>query len=194
MSLRAPPPALEALALAYLESGQGASLLARRIVASRLAALRAHKPSSRPLSTEERRALAKEVRVGLESLRTEYLEELARAREAQKDKRERTDRQTDSATDPPPLDRCRPPSQERLDAFSPLAFASAAVHRAASAVVGAWGRLTGSPRWRWRTRGDDRVRPSHRRLEGRVFKIGEGDPQEGQAGDAWGCRCWMEPL
>ncbi|TXH44876.1 MAG: hypothetical protein E6Q97_32140, partial [Desulfurellales bacterium] len=181
-----PPPALEALALAYLESGQGASLLARRIVASRLNALAAHKPSSRPLSTEERRALAKEVRAGLEGLRTEYLEELARAREAQKDKRERTGRQTDSATDPPPLD--------RMDAFSALAFASAAIHRAASAVVGAWGRLTGSPRWRWRTRGDDRVRPSHRRLEGKVFKIGEGDPQEGQAGDAWGCRCWMEPL
>lgn len=46
--------------------------------------------------------------------------------------------------------------------------------------------------WIWRTQGDDRVRPEHAALEGRMFQAGERDPNEGEPGDAPNCRCWKE--
>ena len=49
-------------------------------------------------------------------------------------------------------------------------------------------------RWIWRTMGDDRVRPEHARLEGVIFDEGERDPDEGVPGEAYGCRCWREPI
>ncbi|MEG6507839.1 phage minor head protein [Methyloligella sp. 2.7D] len=44
----------------------------------------------------------------------------------------------------------------------------------------------------WRTRRDDRVRPSHRENEGKVFAW-DDPPPTGHPGEAYGCRCWAEP-
>lgn len=52
----------------------------------------------------------------------------------------------------------------------------------------------GVKKWVWRSQGDTRVRPKHRELEGKVFKVGERHPTEGRPGDPRGCRCWAEPL
>jgi len=46
----------------------------------------------------------------------------------------------------------------------------------------------------WRTVGDDRVRPEHVALDGRVYPLGEGHPEEGFPGDAHGCRCMAVPV
>ena len=48
--------------------------------------------------------------------------------------------------------------------------------------------------FRWITRQDDRVRPSHRRLHGRIFTWAEGAPVEGYPGQPWGCRCSAAPI
>lgn len=45
--------------------------------------------------------------------------------------------------------------------------------------------------WIWRTQRDSRVRPEHRRLEGRRFKFGEVPP-EGEPGAGYNCRCAKE--
>jgi SPP1 gp7 family putative phage head morphogenesis protein len=44
----------------------------------------------------------------------------------------------------------------------------------------------------WRTRGDERVRLSHARNEGRLFAWDE-PPATGHPGEDFGCRCWAEP-
>ncbi len=49
----------------------------------------------------------------------------------------------------------------------------------------------GVERYIWTTVGDDRVRPEHADLDGKVFDIDDGDPEEGQPGDAPNCRCTM---
>lgn len=46
--------------------------------------------------------------------------------------------------------------------------------------------------WIWRTQKDDRVRPSHRKLNGRRFKHGDKDPIHGEPGDDPNCRCAKE--
>jgi len=46
----------------------------------------------------------------------------------------------------------------------------------------------------WRTVGDDRVRPEHVALDGRIYPLGEGHPEEGFPGDAHGCRCMAVPV
>ena len=46
----------------------------------------------------------------------------------------------------------------------------------------------------WRSMGDDRVRPAHEALDGKVFPLGQGDPEEGFPGDAHNCRCIAVPV
>lgn len=48
--------------------------------------------------------------------------------------------------------------------------------------------------FRWLTRQDDRVRPSHKRLHGKIFTWAEGAPVEGYPGEPWGCRCSAAPI
>lgn len=45
----------------------------------------------------------------------------------------------------------------------------------------------------WRTRGDDKVRPSHATNNGRVF-AGNDPPETGHPGEDYGCRCTAEPF
>jgi SPP1 gp7 family putative phage head morphogenesis protein len=42
----------------------------------------------------------------------------------------------------------------------------------------------------WRTQNDDKVRPSHREKNGKLFAW---DNNEEKPGDAYGCRCVAEP-
>ncbi|MGM0583820.1 MAG: minor capsid protein [Pseudomonadota bacterium] len=44
----------------------------------------------------------------------------------------------------------------------------------------------------WRTRGDDKVRPSHAANNGRVFAWND-PPETGHPGEDYGCRCTAEP-
>lgn len=47
----------------------------------------------------------------------------------------------------------------------------------------------------WTTMRDSRVREEHAALDGEVFDVdGDGDPEEGHAGDPPGCRCIQYPL
>jgi SPP1 gp7 family putative phage head morphogenesis protein len=46
----------------------------------------------------------------------------------------------------------------------------------------------------WVTVGDDNVRDLHQALEGQVFPIDKGAPDEGFPGDPINCRCSMEPV
>lgn len=46
----------------------------------------------------------------------------------------------------------------------------------------------------WRSMGDDRVRPAHVELDGKVFPLDQGDPEEGFPGDAHNCRCVAVPV
>ncbi len=45
----------------------------------------------------------------------------------------------------------------------------------------------------WRTRGDDKVRPSHAANNGRVFAWND-PPETGHPGEDYGCRCTAEPF
>lgn len=45
----------------------------------------------------------------------------------------------------------------------------------------------------WRTRGDDRVRPTHQRNEGRLFAWSDPPEATGHPGEDFGCRCLAEP-
>lgn len=55
-------------------------------------------------------------------------------------------------------------------------------------------QVAGVRLFRWRTKRDERVRPEHRALEGRVFDVSSGAPGVGLPGEPWGCRCSMEPV
>jgi SPP1 gp7 family putative phage head morphogenesis protein len=45
----------------------------------------------------------------------------------------------------------------------------------------------------WRTRGDEKVRPSHAANNGRVFAW-DDPPETGHFGEDYGCRCMAEPF
>jgi SPP1 gp7 family putative phage head morphogenesis protein len=51
----------------------------------------------------------------------------------------------------------------------------------------------GINRYRWHTQRDERVRPSHRDNEGKLFSFTD-PPSTGNPGTAHGCRCWAEPV
>ena len=44
----------------------------------------------------------------------------------------------------------------------------------------------------WRTKGDDKVRPSHKAREGKIFNK-QVPPIDGNPGEEHDCRCWVEP-
>lgn len=60
------------------------------------------------------------------------------------------------------------------------------------AVTQARQTSVGVRRYTWRTRRDERVRPAHRALDGRVFAWNSA-PSDGHPGSAVGCRCIAEP-
>lgn len=45
----------------------------------------------------------------------------------------------------------------------------------------------------WRTRLDDKVRPSHAANDGKVFSW-DSPPSTGHPGDDYNCRCWADPV
>ena len=47
----------------------------------------------------------------------------------------------------------------------------------------------GIKRFRWIAQFDDRVRPHHEEINGKIFEVGKGDPEDGMPGDAFACRC-----
>lgn len=49
-----------------------------------------------------------------------------------------------------------------------------------------------TPRYIWRTQGDDKVRPSHAANEGQIFAW-DDPPPTGNPGEDYNCRCWAEP-
>ena len=49
------------------------------------------------------------------------------------------------------------------------------------------------PFYVWRTQEDDKVRPEHAANDGRAFAK-DAPPPTGNPGDAFGCRCWAEPV
>lgn len=51
----------------------------------------------------------------------------------------------------------------------------------------------GITRYRWRTRRDDRVRPTHAAREGRIFSW-DNPPSDGHPGEPIRCRCDAEPV
>jgi len=50
-------------------------------------------------------------------------------------------------------------------------------------------QAAGIERFRWTTMGDNRVRPAHRALNGRIFSWDGGAPGEGLPGESVACRC-----
>ena len=48
-------------------------------------------------------------------------------------------------------------------------------------------------RYIWRTHQDKKVRPDHAQREGIIFRY-DSPPPGGNPGEAYGCRCWAEPL
>lgn len=74
----------------------------------------------------------------------------------------------------------------RVIAQNQLAILHSEVQRARAQAVGI-------SQFTWRTQGDDKVRPEHRALEGRVLDYSDpGD--EGLPGHPVGCRCWAESV
>lgn len=65
--------------------------------------------------------------------------------------------------------------------------------RVAASMMAA-AKARGLSRYRWVTQRDERVRPLHRQLDGTVRTWGDPHPTEGHPGDAWGCRCWADPI
>lgn len=73
------------------------------------------------------------------------------------------------------------------------------VARTATTLVQARSEYVGSTHYIWRTVGDADVRPSHRRLNGKVFAWARPplcDPPNyhAHAGAIFNCRCWPEPI
>jgi SPP1 gp7 family putative phage head morphogenesis protein len=52
----------------------------------------------------------------------------------------------------------------------------------------------GSGQYVWRSQGDGHVRPLHRELDGTTRRWDDPHPTEGHPGEAFGCRCWAEPV
>jgi SPP1 gp7 family putative phage head morphogenesis protein len=52
----------------------------------------------------------------------------------------------------------------------------------------------GSGSYTWRSQGDGHVRPLHQQLTGTERRWDDPHPTEGHPGDAYGCRCWAEPI
>ena len=79
------------------------------------------------------------------------------------------------------------------------------IARAASGLTEVRAKHVGSEAYVWRTLGDSDVRPSHRRMEGKVIRwddppeINEGTAKKPRmirhhAGATWNCRCYPQPV
>lgn len=73
------------------------------------------------------------------------------------------------------------------------------VARTASLLVESRARWIGSESYIWRTSHDSDVRPSHRKLDGKVFEwddppVSEETGERSNPGQIWNCRCWAEPI
>ena len=55
-----------------------------------------------------------------------------------------------------------------------------------------WKQVRPTARYVWRTRGDEKVRTSHRPNDGRIFSWSE-PPETGHPGEDYNCRCSAEP-
>lgn len=56
-----------------------------------------------------------------------------------------------------------------------------------------WQRSTGIEEYRWQTMMDDRVRPTHRERQGKIFRW-DSPPPDGHPGMAIRCRCVADPV
>lgn len=54
-------------------------------------------------------------------------------------------------------------------------------------------KFLGITKYKWRTRNDKRVRPDHRKREGKIFRW-SNPPSDGHPGEAINCRCCAEPF
>lgn len=52
----------------------------------------------------------------------------------------------------------------------------------------------GLKRYRWRTVGDERVRESHEKNDGKIFSWDDPPAETGHPGEDFQCRCWAEPV
>lgn len=71
------------------------------------------------------------------------------------------------------------------------------VAKASSGLVEARARHVGSEAYIWRTAGDSDVRPSHRKMNGKVVRWDAPPELDGMTGHAGGfpnCRCYPEPI
>ena len=66
------------------------------------------------------------------------------------------------------------------------------VHRGRATVTRKTLQVTGVQQFVWRSKGDNRVRPLHRKLNGLIYDLSTGHPTEGFPGDPYGCRCIMK--
>lgn len=71
--------------------------------------------------------------------------------------------------------------------------------RASSMLTAARAVYSGSTHFIWHTQRDAKVRPSHRKLDGKIFKWDDPplcDPPDHHAlpGAIWNCRCYSEPI
>lgn len=48
-------------------------------------------------------------------------------------------------------------------------------------------KVMGIKKFRWISQADDRVRPHHEEINGKIFEVGKGDPEDGMPGDAVNC-------
>ncbi|WP_332116061.1 phage minor head protein [Azorhizobium caulinodans] len=79
-----------------------------------------------------------------------------------------------------------------------MLIARTEVSRTATELTKARAERVGSTHFIWRTAGDSDVRPTHKALNGKVFRW--DDPPEcdpgyhALPGGIWNCRCWPEPV
>jgi SPP1 gp7 family putative phage head morphogenesis protein len=78
-----------------------------------------------------------------------------------------------------------------------LLIAQTEVSRTATALTQARAEYVGSVSYVWRTSRDAAVRPSHRRMEGKIVRWDQPptlDGMVGHAGQFPRCRCFVEPI
>lgn len=85
-----------------------------------------------------------------------------------------------------------PITREQAEAYIQKRSLDAYLRRGTSAFDTALALSRTSELYVWRTTGDDRVRPSHRKNEGKIFRR-DTPPPTGHPGDDYNCRCRAEP-
>lgn len=98
-------------------------------------------------------------------------------------------------------------NEQRINSGSPSSMARSQISRLSGTLTKVIQEELGIGSYRWVTKRDDRVRPSHRELNGRIFKW--SDPpamwymragkkvysgRRCHPGEEWGCRCVAAPV